>query len=190
MIPTKPTLDGSHTYHIGDRTPPSVSQVLALYFPPSPFYTVEGRDLGTVRHQWFHALVQGREMENEPDPMILGAVVGFKRFLHEVHPVYVVGEESFYDPVLDVCGTPDLIAEVSGRLAVIDYKPPSKNPRTKLQTAAYALMLRSNRFPILDRYELRLDDGAYRLDKHRDIDDEKRWPMLVAAFRAVSHYRR
>ena len=185
----KPTLDASHIYRLDGRARDSVSRVLDLFFPPTPFYTEEGRDLGTVRHLWFHALVRGQVMENEPDPRIGGAVIGFRKFMADVQPLYVTGEESFHDPVLDVCGTPDLVAEIGGRLAVVDYKPPTKNKRTLVQTAAYSLMLRANRFPILDRYELRLGNGIYRLDKHRDADDEKRWPVMVAAFRAASHYR-
>jgi hypothetical protein len=185
----KAILGENHVYHVGGRTPPSVTSILDLYFPPSNFYTPVGAMMGTARHQWFHALAQGLELENEPDRRIAGAVLGFKKFLEEVKPVYVSGEISYHDPILDVCGTPDLVAEIAGRLAVIDYKPENKNKRTQMQTAAYALMLRRNNVPVVDRYELRLGDGYYRLDKHRNADDEKRWPILVAAFRAAEYYR-
>jgi hypothetical protein len=186
------TLDEkSHIYTLEDgRHPTPVSSILNIFFPfPTQFMPADAAEIGTVRHQWFHELAQGHEIENEPDPRISGEVAGFIKFMAEAKPHYVIGEKSFFDPVLNVCGTPDLIAEISGRLAVIDFKPHSKNKRTRLQTAAYSLMLRSNKFPILDRYELRLLCGDYRLDKHRNTDDERRWPILVAAFHAASYYK-
>ena len=128
-------------------------------------------------------------MENEPDPRIAGAVAGFRKFMAEVNPKYISGEVPYYDSVLIVCGKPDLVAEIASKLSIVDYKPETKNKRTPVQTAAYALMLRHNNIQILDRYELRLLDGDYRLDRHRSTDDEKRWPVLVAAFHAANYYR-
>lgn len=184
-----PVLDENHTYHVGHRTPPGVNQVLDLYFTPCDYYTEEGRILGTARHQWFHALAQGLDLENEPDPRIAGAVGGFRKFMAEVRPGYMSGEVSYYDDALDVCGTPDLVCMISGRTSVVDYKPESRNKRTPLQLAAYRHMLLINGMPVMDRYELRLLDRDYRLDKCRDADDEKRWPIMVAAFHAATHYR-
>ena len=183
-------LDKDHVYHLPDgRTPPGVSRVLDLYFPPSGFYTEEGRVLGTSRHKWFHELVKGKIIKNEPDERIAGEVAAFRRFMYEVKPVYVSGEVPYHDPVLDVCGKPDLVAKISGRLGVIDFKPPTKNKRTIVQLAAYALMLRRNTIPVMDRFELRLGDGNYRLEKHEDPGDIKRWECMVPAWKAVQFYK-
>jgi hypothetical protein len=180
----------THTYILPDgRTPPGVNKVLDLYFPPCGFYTEDGKVIGKVRHQWFHALAQGIELENEPDPRIAGAVGGFKRFMEEMKPVYVSGEERYYDHLRGVCGTPDLVAEVKNRLAIIDYKPENRNKRTPVQTAAYMAMLLWNKVRVLDRYELRLhDDGTYRLRQHTDDDDLKRWAAMASGYHAHTHY--
>ena len=176
-------------YQVGDRRPARVTEVLNLFFPPSDFYTEAGRMKGTARHEWFHALIQGIEIENDPDERIAAEVASFRKFLDEVKPRYISGEVAYFDEALNVAGRPDLVAEIAGRLAVVDYKPAAKNKRTALQTAAYKRMLNLNGVAVLDRYELRLLDGSYRLDKHRNPDDEKRWPILAAAFHAVSHYK-
>ena len=186
------TLDEKeHIYRLEDgRKPPSVTQILNLYFPfPVQFMPPDAADIGTIRHQWFHELAQGHELEDEPDQRISGSVSGFSRFMEEVKPIYVSGEVAYFDPVLGVCGKPDLVAEISGRLSVLDYKPAAKNKRTALQTAAYKLMLVRNGIQILDRFELRLLDGQYRLEKHEDGQDMARWPLLVFGFRAATFYR-
>lgn len=176
-------------YRIGDLRPPRVTNILDLFFPPSKFYTEEGRTKGTARHLWYHAIAQGLEMENEPNPIIAAEVASFRRFMAEVRPVYISGEIPYYDAEVGVCGTPDLVCEIEGILSVVDFKPEAKNARTPLQTAAYKRMLRANRIPVINRFELRLSEGFYRLEPHRNTDDEKRWPIMAAAFHAASHYK-
>ncbi len=189
----KVTLDEKeHIYRLEDgRTPPSVTQVLNLYFPfPVQFMPTDATDIGTVRHQWYHALAQGQELENEPDPRIAGEVGGFRRFMEEVRPVYVSGELPYFDPILNVCGKPDFVGLISNRLSCVDWKPQGKYKRTVAQVAGYTVMLRRNKIPILDRYALRLyDDGKYRLDQFKDDGDLTRWAALVNGYNAASFYR-
>ena len=181
----------THTYILPDgRTPPGVNKVLDLYFPPCGFYTEDGQVIGKVRHQWFHALAQGIELENEPDPRIAGEISGFNRFMAEVKPVYVSGEIPYFDSVLGVCGKPDFVGLISKRLSCVDWKPQSKYKRTAAQVAGYTVMLRRNKIPILDRYALRLyDDGKYRLDQFKDDGDLTRWAALVNGYNAALFYR-
>lgn len=187
------TLDeATHTYRLPDgRTPPSVSQILNLYLPvPIHFMPADAVNIGTVRHQWFHALAQGLGLENEPDPRIAGAVTGFRKFLAEVKPRYISGEVPYFDDLLGVCGTPDLVAEIAGRLSVCDYKPEARAKRTRAQTAAYAVMLQHNKFMVLDRYELRLyADGSYRLNQHKDNLDLRRWTAMAYGYHAAAHFK-
>ena len=110
-------------------------------------------------------------------------------FCQEVKPRHVSSELPYFDPVLNVCGKPDLVAEISGRLSVIDFKPATRNKRTALQTAAYKLMLNRNGVPVLDRFELRLLDGQYRLEKHDDGHDMARWALIVFGYRAHLFYK-
>lgn len=170
----------------------SVSDVLALYFPfKTEFMTADAATKGQVRHEWYSAIIQNPGIELEdPDPRIAGEVAAFRKFVEECRPVYKFGEVRYFDPILGVCGKPDFVGEIAGRLSICDWKPEHSAKRTRAQTAAYKHMLNANSIPVLDRFELRLHaDGKYRLDKHRDDGDLTRWPALVAGFFAATHYR-
>ena len=187
------TLDEKeHIYRLEDgRKPPSVTKILSLYFPfPVQFMPPDAADIGTIRHQWFHELAQGHELEDEPDQRISGSVAGFRRFMEEVKPIYVSGEVAYFDPVLGVCGKPDFVGLVSNRLSCIDWKPASKYKRTQAQLAGYTVMLRRNKVPVLDRFSLRLyADGKYRLDPFKDDGDLTRWAALVNGWKAAQFYK-
>ena len=183
----------THTYTRDAKQKNSVSSVLNFFLPMSDFIPDDALSLGRVRHAWFHEIVQGYKLENEPDPRIAGQIAACRLFMEQVRPAFVFGEVPLYDPILDICGKPDLIAKIAGRMSVLDFKPPTKSKRTRLQTAAYRIMVNRSDIPgvaILDRYELRFhDDGKYRLEKHEDPDDEKRFGLMVQAFRAATHYK-
>ncbi|MDE2099521.1 MAG: hypothetical protein KGL39_19875 [Patescibacteria group bacterium] len=183
----KITLDEHHIYKADGIIYPSTNEILNLYFPPSEWYTEEGREKGTKRHKWYEAIAQGLELENEPDPRIAGAVAGFRKFWADAKPTYLFSEQPFVDPI-GVGGKPDLVCILNGRLSIVDYKPKNKNKRTPLQTAAYFHNLRANGHMILDRYELRLLDGDYRLEAHQDKNDIYRWLTMVSAYNARAFY--
>jgi len=187
---TKPTvtLDDNHIYRVDGIVKPGVSQVLDLYFPPSPYYTEEGRDKGTARHKWYDFLARGNEPEQQPDERIAAEVAGFRKFLVEVKPRHIFGEVALHDPVLDVCGKPDLYCEIQGRLAVVDYKPANAQDRWRIQTAAYQGLLTANGHPVLDRYALRLLPGDYRLDAHKNRIDLACWRSFVAGYKALEAF--
>ena len=181
-------LDENHIYHVGNVRKPSVSKVLDLYFPPTGFYSEEGRELGIASHSWFDFLARGCEPTEEPDERIADEVAAFRKFLAEVKPLFIFGEKILYDDVLGVCGKPDLYCEIQGRPSVIDYKPRNSNVRWIAQTAAYQCLIAANGFPVLDRYALRLLPGNYRLDQHKDKNDLSRWRAFVAGFKARDFY--
>ena len=183
------TIDAKHIYRVDGIIWPSVSMILDVYIPPTPFYTEEGREDGHFRHEWYAFLAQGGTAAKPPYPKIEPAIEGFKKFMSDVRPEYVFGERPMSHPVLGYCGTPDVVFKINARLALVDYKPKAKNKRTMLQTALYYLMLRANGVMVEDRYELRLYDGIYRLDKHTDAADIRRAEIMVAAFNAAKFYK-
>ncbi len=178
-----------HLYKVDGITIPSVTNILDLYFPPCGFYTEEGRNNGHARHEWYDFLAQGKKAIEPPEDKIAQEIKGFEKFLADVKPVYKSGEKSYYHPTLRYCGTPDVVFALAGRLAVVDYKPKTKNKRTRVQTALYYLMLRANDIMVVDRYELRCYDNMYRLDRHEDTQDIKRAEVMVAAYHAAQFYK-
>lgn len=181
--------DPDHVYRVNGIIKPGTNQVLNVYFPPSPFYTEAGRDLGAARHLWFDFLARALEPAEDPDPRIAGEVAGFKRWLEDYKPLRHGGETPLYDAELGVCGTPDWWGMVEGRLAIVDFKPKAKNKRTPVQTASYQHNLLANGVPVVDRYELRLGDGTYRFEPHEDDEDVSRWEAMVYGYHAAGFYR-
>ena len=186
---TKVEISADHIYRVDGVITPSVSDILNVFFPPSGFYTVEGRENGHARHEWYAFLAQGFEPKDPPDEKIAPAIDGFQKFMAEIKPEYVSGEVPYHHPTLHFCGTPDAVMKIGGKLAVVDFKPKTKNNRTRLQTALYYLMLRTNGVMVEDRFELRLYDGLYRLEKHGDAQDMRRAELMVAAFQASQFYK-
>lgn len=182
-------LSESHIYTVDGYVTPSVSDILDVYFPPTPFYTEQGREDGTFRHEWYAFLAQGGTAAKPPYPKIEPSIASFKKFMAEVQPEYIFGERPCFHPVLRYCGTPDVVFKINARLALVDYKPKTRNRRTMLQTALYYLMLRANGVMVEDRYELRLYDGIYRLEKHTDAADMRRAEIMVSAFNAAKFYK-
>ena len=184
------TLDAvTHIYTVeGLGSPSSMSKVLDIYWPPSPFFTKEGADKGTSRHTWYQPIFQGLETENEPDPRIAAEVEGCRKFMREHRPEFILGEVPMYDKERCVCGTADLYCKMHGRLAVVDAKPKNKQKRWMAQTAGYKRMLIANGYPVLDRYALRLLPGTYRLDKHDDEMDLDNYDDMVRGFHARAYY--
>lgn len=183
------TLDENHVYTVaGKGRKVSVSKVLDLYFPPTPFYSDEGREKGTARHLWFAAIIQGLEIVSQPDERIAAEIEGFRKFVADVKPKYIFGEVPLYDDVSDVCGTPDLYCEIQGRPSVIDFKPKNKQERWKAQTAAYQSLLTANGHPCLDRYAVRVLPGDYRMEAHKDANDLLNWRRFVDGYKARGYY--
>lgn len=162
-------------------TAPRVSDVLNLFFPPSPFIKDHHLELGTSRHMWYAEIARDAEIENKPHPAIADEVAMFRKFWAECKPVAKYIEEPFYSGI-GVRGTPDLVAEINGRLSVVDFKPWNKNKRTQIQTAFYKHILHTNKIMVMDRYELRIDKNSYRLEQHKDPEDLRRAVTLLSAY--------
>ena len=181
-------LDADHNYTVDGVPHPGVSTILNIYFPPSEFYTEAGKEKGTIRHSWYNFLAQGLTPGEKPDPRIAGEMEQFRKWLVLVQPCRLGGEKPFAVKGL-VCGTPDWYGEIAGRLSVVDFKPKTRNKRTQVQTAAYQYILKKNNIMILDRYELRLSPTTFRLEKHKDINDVRRWEAMMYGFFAAEFYR-
>ena len=103
----------------------------------------------TTRGTSLHKIVENYVM-NEPLDF-LDDVLSKQRFLKVKEPLDRLNnirlvETSIYSPSLKLAGTPDIIAEYSGKLAVIDAKTSTKIKKKQwivsyfLQTAAYGVM--------------------------------------------------
>jgi hypothetical protein len=130
------TFDAStHSYYIDGRKVPSVTQVLNDLIPgwkASEWYLNRGQAV----HACAALIAQGVEFEH--DPAIDGQVRAVRRFFVEVKPVVLSVEKQVYSARYQYAGTLDLLATISGKVMVVDYKA-SASAALPFQLAAYSI---------------------------------------------------
>jgi hypothetical protein len=187
-------LDENHIYWRGSIRTAGVSEILRPHFPPSPYYTAEGRAEGQALHKACALRNEGpldwAYLERVwPAPLVMRARA-VDRFYTETGFHAEAIEQIVYDPTLDYAGTLDACGPLLGRYTVVDWKRGGPLPQQKLQTAAYKRAGVSCGLPIEARCTVHLnEDGKYRLVWHEDAGDEKRWAVIVQAHHALTHYR-
>lgn len=114
----------------------------------------KGGDIGTSAHGLIEEFVRAKinktpEPELRDDnPQTNNCLTAFKEWDSKYQPKYIKSEQPLYSKMLDYCGTADCIAEIDGKLTMIDFKTanPDVNYRTGianpypkdfLQCAAY-----------------------------------------------------
>ena len=178
----------THIHFSDSKSIPSVTEVLALFFPPSKFYTESGKDKGTNLHLCCQYLAEKDLDWDTVSQEIIPQARSYERFLKESGFKPTILETPFFDKTIWVCGKPDQIGELGGRLSVIDIKRGSKLQTHKLQTAAYKMILTHNDIPVMDRYALYLSDDKYRIEKHSEQADENSFRTLLSAFHTIKNY--
>lgn len=134
---------------------------------------------GSAVHAATHFLDQGDLSWESVDPVIVGRLRSYQRFLDEVKPIILAIEEGVENTALRYCGTLDRRVMLRGREAVIDIKGPSRAAWQGIQVAMYAAC-----FPRpLARYSLHLSDERYQLIEHKDRTD---WDVAKAAITLVA----
>ena len=185
------TLDkGPHIYRVDNIVRPGYSEILdSVGFPKNPFWTEEGKILGTSIHEWLLFLAKGEVADSAPDPRIAGRILGIEKFLREHRFEFVGGEAPLYCQSLGYCVTPDLWGNLDGEPTVIEAKRGAKMIRHKLQTAAQALALDEIGFHAEKRLGLYLQDGSYIPEYHDDEEDFECWKAIVAGYYAKEQYK-
>jgi len=165
----------SHTYTIGSRRVPHVTQVLDDLLPgyhASDWHLQRGRAV----HACAALIATGQAFEH--DPRIAGQVEAVRRFLREVKPEIIAVEQHVYSTMYHYAGTLDLLAGIQRREVVIDYKA-SLTPSTIYQLAAYALTLDDVNWGMgVEIHE----DGSYRCSELLSLKRAKQeWLALLTA---------
>lgn len=166
----------THTYRVDGETVPSVTQLTAIFGPPSP---EEGDDLELTmeaaadRGVTLHAYLQHRFGGGAPEDFELPDAYGpyadaVELFLseHNLEPMLV--ETLLWGEAQGVrfAGTPDFVGEFDGRLSILDWKFVSQVQKTKVgaQLSGYwELCGANNIFPEALYCVQFLPDGTYRL---------------------------
>lgn len=157
-----PTLQfdhASHTYRLGDRVLPSVTQVVRAVLPyrhPADEWYLQR---GTMIHKAAALMLRGELDETSIDPRISGHVEAVRKAISEMQLDFKGAriEVPMASP-LGYAGTPDIVLRNG---LVVDWKS-SVEPQVLLQLGGYLLLAGGKSCASV---ELR-ENGTYRFEQH------------------------
>lgn len=156
-----PTLsfdEATHTYRIGGRVVPSVTQVIGAVLPgwqASQWHL----ERGSAVHLACRYLDEGRLDWSTVDDQIIGRVRAWQRFRESFPAKVVACEHSMATPAYQFAGTVDRVLEHQDSTRVIADLKSSLTAQVRLQLAAYAILW-GKRVDKAVGVELR-DDGTF-----------------------------
>lgn len=165
----------THTYTIGGRKVPSVTQVLSDLIPcyqAGEWYLQRG----TAVHACAAMVAQGVEFEH--DPQIIGQVSACRKFFAEVKPEVICVERQVFG--VGYAGTMDMFCELNGREMVVDWKA-SFSAALPYQLAAYAMCVVGS---VRWGFGVQLcEDGTYHMSQVYDLRQYKQgFLSLLSAY--------
>ena len=141
-----------HTYWLGDRRVPSVTQVIGFSEHAPDYSNVPVRmlekkaTLGRLVHKTIEDYFEHDGDLFTDDPRANTYLDGFIQFINSGVYTHIFSESRFYHPTHYYAGTIDLIGEVNGKLSVLDIKTTYNlhiDP-VSLQLAAYGNLVSAN----------------------------------------------
>lgn len=176
----------SHTYRVGDRVLPSVTQLLRPigfdYDTVPPNTLQHAAERGTAVHLATEFYDDGDLDEESIDLEILPYVEAWRLFRRESGFEVYRSEVRVYSERHQFAGTFDCLGVLNGKLAIVEKKTTAVlHPSTAIQVSAYMRAFNEGK-PREEQakrcYSVHLRrDGTYRLDDH---DPETHWGAFLA----------
>lgn len=95
-------------------------------------------ELGSAIHKWVEQFIKGEKPQMPDDPIILGGVNSFLKWIDENKVKFLDSEKIVYSKKYDYCGIVDIVANVNGQLCICDIKTSKAiYDEMRLQVAAY-----------------------------------------------------
>jgi hypothetical protein len=180
------TLDvPSHTYRVGRRIYPSVTQALSVIesYDRVPFEILErARIFGRHVHHACDLFNQGDLDEERLDPALAPRLAGYKKFLHETGFKVTRSEEMVLSPSLGYAGTLDIRGLLRSALALVDLKSGAVPRSVGPQTAAYQAAVPADERP-KRRLCVQLKDYDYKIIECRDASDLSNFLSALNVYR-------
>lgn len=100
----------------------------------------EAADLGTQIHKWCEEYIRGNNPEMPEDDKVLTGVNSFLEWMSQNKAKFLETEKVVYSKKYGYVGTLDIVAEIDGKLYLIDIKTGNGlYSEVKMQTAAYLM---------------------------------------------------
>lgn len=177
--------EATHTYMLGGRRLPSVTEILVgAGIIDTQWFDETSRWRGSAVHLACQFDDEGELDEERLDPQLAGYLAAYRKFKRETGFVPQVIEEPVFHPAMGYAGTPDRIGQIGEVSCLIDLKTGQQNKATLYQLTGYAACLPS---PMLYlRAEVRLKaNGSYSItvfDRSNYRRDFARWQSILDVF--------
>lgn len=175
----------SHTYTVGDRRLPSVTEILhRVGLIDDRWYTEFGRARGSAVHDTLELLdMEGSLTDYAVDPRLQPYVEAYERFCVDHPIVWDAVEYRYFNVGRGYAGTVDRLGRDGDRRVVLDFKTGQPEPFHAIQLAGYARLVADDepgvRETRIQRVGLYLrSDGQYRMQVY---DDRKDFSVFEAA---------
>lgn len=163
--------EATHTYRVGDRLVPSVTQILKVienfdFVPPDVLEAA--RRFGQHVHLATDLYDRGELNEASLSADVLARLGGYKMFLKDTGFIVTASERIVYNAQLGYAGTLDRIGMLGRSSALIDLKSGAVPRSVGPQTAAYR---EAEHAPPRRRFCLQLLRNNYRLTEQKNPAD-------------------
>jgi hypothetical protein len=173
-VPLGLSLDtASHTYRLGSRVLPSVTQALSViesFDRVPPDILERARLFGAHVHQAVDLFNRGDLDEESLDPQLSPRLGQYKKFLADTGFVVTHTEQRVANASIGYAGTLDILGRLFRSSALIDLKSGAVPKSVGPQTAAYDNALPTHLRP-QKRFALQLGDDFYRLIRCKEPAD-------------------
>ena len=128
----------------------------------------KGGSVGKDVHKWAEQFLQGKEPPMPVDEQVRKGVEAFLKWIEQAKVKVIETEKHVYSARYDYAGITDLIAEIDGRLAVVDFKTSKGLYNDYLyQVAAYEVAYREmTGSKVKDVWLVRFDKNTGEFDPH------------------------
>lgn len=187
------TIDEKHVYRVDGVIVPSVTQILDVmsnYRKVNKVLLDAAAAFGDAVHDTLH-LYDTFNLE-EYDPILTPYIEHWEQFRKDHNVTFLHVEHMLYSGEFKYAGTPDRVANIDGRLAIVDIKTGQPAKYVGLQLAGYALLAEwefKTAYRDIDRYSVFIDEKGYKLKKYTGRDDKNEFLTLLYARNVIKKYK-
>lgn len=170
-------IEADHSYWLGDRRVPSVTQLLDMggLVNGGAYYTEESRRRGTAVHAMTADLDMGALDLANRDLPYRGYVLAYSAAVDALKPSWSSIEVADVHPGYGFAGRIDRLGDVCRRFSVVEVKTAAKAKHHAVQTALQAILTstRARLAPeMIQRLTIYLKDtGRFSVESHEDRRD-------------------
>lgn len=178
-------MEQEHKYLLEGAEIPSVTQVMEMlsqheYSSVNEATLMRAANRGTKVHNAIENYLK-YGLDDCPEEL-RGYMDGFLEWWGERNPTLIGSEVRIYHPIFRYAGTIDLIAEIDGKVNLVDFKTTYKliDKNCRVQLEAYAQALQAHGVKVEEKHILHLGkDGKWKAPEY-EAKDAEAWRVFTS----------